>query len=911
MSLLSPSFFSRLIKSGYLLGSFFCLISTGLTAQYSSLVNEWDKAYGGSGWEDLHDMQETPDGGYILAGISTSPLSGDVSEASYGQGDFWVVKTDAQGEMEWDRRYGGSGMERPWSVKPTPDGGYIMGGWSNSDISGLKSDNSRGYDDYWVIKTDANGNPQWDRTYGGDTTDLMYALIPTSDGGYLMGGLSASNASFEKSDPRKGDFDIWIVKIDALGNIEWDRSYGGDGEDRLNHLAESPDGHFVLAGGTRSGVSGDLQAPLIGVKDAWLLKIDRNGGNILWQQRFGGTDEDEINTFGLTDDGGFILGCGSRSNTNLPYKSQDNRGIVDMWVVKTDALGNIEWERTLGGADLENCYSVKQNSIGHYLIGGFSGSDIGFDKEDILKGAFDFWLVYLDPNGNKLWDKTLGGDNRDVLENLFQTADGGYLLGGHSITDINGDKTQANRGLNDFWVIKTACNLTMDVPDVRVCANESFTLDAYDPSCLACEWQWNDNNADSIRALSVTATSTFAVTLTDAVGCARMDDDILVEVIPGPAIDLDDQQLCEGQSIMLDAGNTAQSYVWSTGAISSSIEVNTADTYSVTLTNTEGCTSEDQMTLSFTPAPVVDLGPDTSFCQGNSLFLNAGNPGASYQWSEPGNGQLLEVDQIGTYTLTVTDTNNCTAADTIAVNLYAAPQALDVQEVCDVNNNFYTVSFEISGGDLSTYSISPMSGNLMGNLFTSDPIPKEQAYSFSIDDIRACGPVVVNGTYDCACSTTAAVLDTEPQMICGNATAIIPQLNAAVLDANDVEQFLLHDGDANTIGNILSVGMRPEFSFGPGMSIGTVYYVTAIAANTDLNGTPDDNDGCFAQSIGVPIVFEELPEAIIEAQTDLLLSCSDGTLVLDGSLSIPPGELSFEWSTDNGQIVGSDDQPLL
>ena len=411
------------------LGCQFVLCALGLLVvgegNAQALNIAWDYDYGGIIWEDCNSVAETADGGFIMGGYTSSPPTpmSDISQATLDNGfpppdvgDYWVAKTDANGILQWDQRYGGNKQDRLWAIQQTSDGGYIIGGVSNSDAGVQKSGFNRGHEDYWILKTDANGNIEWEQTYGSDSIDYLYNLIPTSDGGYLMGGISRSDAGHEKTENHRGDFDLWIIKIDATGNILWDRTIGGTGEERLNEIQEAPDGHYLLGGSSASPADGmDILEPQIGGKDYWFIKIDSVAGNKLWEYRYGGADEDEVQSFTQTQDGGYLLGGGSRSGVSA-QKSEASQW-VDFWIVKINALGAIEWEQTFGGPELDNCYSVKQNSIGNYLLGGFSASGIGPDKSEANRGPVgteDFWLIYLAPDGTKLWDKTLGGSSRDV-----------------------------------------------------------------------------------------------------------------------------------------------------------------------------------------------------------------------------------------------------------------------------------------------------------------------------------------------------------------------------------------------------------------------------------------------------------------------------------------------------------------
>jgi len=868
-------------------------------------IPEWDRDFGGNNWEELNSIQQTSDEGYIMAGYSSSSANGDVSEATQGLGDFWLVRTDRDGNQLWDRRYGGNGEERPYSVKETSDGGFIVGGWSFSGASGDKTQASRGYFDYWVVKTDGLGNLEWNQTYGGDSTEFLYDLIQTSDGGYLIGGISMSGISGEKTGAGRGNFDYWVIKTDALGVIEWDATYGGSDEERLNTLLEDDDGHFILAGGSRSDIGGDVTTGLLGVKDFWMIKVDRLTGAMIWERRYGGTDEDEISSVVKTADGGYFLGGGSRSDQLPGMKTDNARGIVDMWVVKTDAAGNIEWDKTFGGTNLDNCYSVKQNSIGYYLVGGFSGSPAGGDKTEPPLGGWDFWLIYLDPNGNKLWDKTLGGSGNDVMENLFQTADGGYLMGGHSSSGVDGDKTSANKGLNDFWIIKTRCNLSVDFRDTVVCPNEPIVLNAYDPSCTDCRWIWDDNNTDSIRTISTPVDLTHRVTLTDGVGCARFDD-INITVNTPPSLDLgNDYSICEGETTTLDAGISSLDYQWSTLDTLQQIQVDTTGVYRLVVTDSNACTSEDSIRITVNPLPTVFLGNDSTICPNGDLLLDAGNAGARFRWSGNQNSQMLLVNNPGTYAVTVTDANDCSAADTIEIANYDLPLIQNVEAVCNANNTFYTLSFDIANGDTATHVVSGISGQLLNGKFVSDPIPKDALYSISVSDGRACDPEILQGTFNCECVSDAGQLNNNAVTICGASQVSIDPAVSTSLDTNDILQYVLHDGTALVLGNVLATNSQPVFSFMPGMNYGQTYHIAALVGNPTTSAQVDLNDGCLSTSNGVAVVFYDLPEAAIVPQGALVLTCNFPTLVLDGFSSQPVGMLSYLWQTQGeGNIMG-------
>ncbi len=627
----------------------------------------FDRGYGGIVWEECNFVLRTPDQGLFLAGLTSSPVSNDVSEPNRGIFDYWVLKTDSLANKIWDRRYGGNKEDRLWSADLTNDGGFILGGHSRSDISGEKSDSCRGSDDYWIIKTDSLGNIEWDKTYGGDSTDILFTVKQTLDGGFIMGGNSISGISGEKTDTSRGLFDWWIIKTDSIGNIEWQKTFGGDDNDRLNEIQLASDGGYYLGGGSKSTISGDITLPLTGVRDFFLAKLDADG-NEVWQRRYGGTNEDEINSFQKTLDGGFILGGGSRSEISGD-KTDFLRGIVDFWVIKTDADGNIEWDRTFGTEGLENLYSLQQNSVGHYLLGGFSGSDASFDKSEPGRGGWDFWLIYLDPFGNKFWDKTFGGPDNDVLVHLFQNKDGSYLLSGHSSSDVGEDKTAANYGFNDVWIIKTDCNLSVQInADTTICFGASLQLDTLDTYCPGCKYGWLDGPDSVSRVVAPDQQTKYYLLAYDSLGCTVWDT-ITVGVQTLPVIPLDaSYTICEGTSVSLDAGNPGYEYLWSTNDSSQVIQVDSQGLYQVEVTDPLGCTSSGEAIVNVIEVPKII---DTNFvCTNlNTAFRVelqiAGGDTSNYEITGS-SGLLLGTNFIssdipngGSFSFTIDDNSGC------------------------------------------------------------------------------------------------------------------------------------------------------------------------------------------------------------------------------------------------------------
>jgi hypothetical protein len=417
-------------------------------AQYK----QWDRRFGGGAYDTATSAQQTSDGGYVIAGFSRSLAGGDKSQESRGDFDFWMVKVDANGNKQWDRRFGGTAPDICSVVQQTPDGGYILGGTSASGIGGDKTEGSRGGFDYWIVKVDATGNKQWDRRFGGSANDNLTALRATPDGGYILAGFSASPAGGDKTHGSRGDSDYWIVKTDAQGRKQWDRTLGGSANDFCSAVQPTPDGGYLVGGYSWSNVGGDKTENSRGQSDYWIVKLDVRGRK-QWDRTFGGSGFDNMTDLQPTADGGYVLGGTSSSGANGD-KWEDTRGGSDYWLVKVRTNGTMQWNTRFGGTGADTLSALRQTADGGYILGGSSDSPAGGDKTEGTRGGQDFWIVKTDADGNKRWDRRFGGGDSDMLFGIQQTVDGGYFLAGQSDSPAGGDKTQGTRGDYDFWIVK-------------------------------------------------------------------------------------------------------------------------------------------------------------------------------------------------------------------------------------------------------------------------------------------------------------------------------------------------------------------------------------------------------------------------------------------------------------------------
>jgi hypothetical protein len=430
------------------------------------------KTMGGNYGDDFSSMWLINDGGLIVGGSSVSDVSGEKTGRKIGFDDFWLIKLDKMGKIQLDKTFGGSDDDYVTSLQQTSDGGYIIGGYSDSYISGDKTEDNRGLgSDYWVIKLDARGNKLWDKTIGGDRDDYLASIRQTPDGGYIIGGWSVSNISGEKTENSRGGGDFWIVKLDGNGNKLWDKTLGGSSDDELTSLELTNDGGYIMGGWSRSDASGEKTENGRGSWDYWVVKLD-SSGNKLWDKTFGGNDGDELNSIQQTSDGGYILGGTSISNIS-GEKTENSRGNNDYWVVKLDSSGNRIWDKTIGGKGLEWLNSVQQTIDTGYILGGNSDSNIWGEKSENSRGSYDYWVVKLNASGNLQWDRTIGGDKTDKCISVKETSGNSYVLGGSSYSGISGDKTEASKGNDrtDYWLVllnyKKAISLLNPSTDIQ------------------------------------------------------------------------------------------------------------------------------------------------------------------------------------------------------------------------------------------------------------------------------------------------------------------------------------------------------------------------------------------------------------------------------------------------------------
>ncbi|MDD4607051.1 MAG: T9SS type A sorting domain-containing protein [Patescibacteria group bacterium] len=346
----------------------------------------------------------------------------------------------AQTTIEWQRCYGGSNSDNGSSIQQTCDGGYIISGNSNSNDGDVSG--HHGITDCWIVKIDSLGSIEWQRCYGGSNRDYGSSIQQTCDGGYIISGNSNSNDGDVSGN--HGYTDCWIVKIDSLGSIEWQRCLGGSNIDEAFSVQQTHDKGYIVAGHTFSN-DGDVSGNH-GAYDLWMVKID-SLGSIEWQRCLGGSNHDYGSSIQQTRDGGYIISGSSNSNDG---DVSGNHGYTDCWIVKIDSLGLIEWQRCYGGSDIDKASSVQQTYDKGYIVAGYTFSNDGDVNGN--HGYTDYWLLKLNSSGSIEWQRCYGGSHSEFMQSIRQTTDNGYIVIGY--TGSNDGDVSGNHGHSDYWLLK-------------------------------------------------------------------------------------------------------------------------------------------------------------------------------------------------------------------------------------------------------------------------------------------------------------------------------------------------------------------------------------------------------------------------------------------------------------------------
>lgn len=588
-------------------------------AQEFNMVSQFK--IGGNSNDVAHDIICMTDGGYIIAGSSTSDISGDKDSIGYGSYDIWVVRVDSLGNKLDEIVLGGSGNDNIACMLKISSNRILIGGTSDSPISGTKSAINYGSSDYWVIiiNPDNFSDIISQQTFGANQDESLSKVLVTDNSEVILCGQSNSNASGIKSENVIGGDDFWIIKAnlinnDSIGEIIWENTIGGNGNEQLRDAVLLPNNKCMVGGYSNSDVSGDKNEPAMAF-DFWLVTLD-SLGEIVAQNTIGGDESDFLYRMSMDKNNHIIVGGSSYSNLSGD-KDENNfvSGQLDYWVLALDTSGIIQWQNTIKGDQTDNLYGdiiVMDNNS--YVIAGesFSGNTVGGDKDTPSYGVSDVWMLHLDQFGDIVGQYSIGGVSYEQLRTVKMDSIGNIIIGGSSSSDSTTLITENSfNESSDFWVVKfhidtLVCVLNPTITPagpINFCSGSNVLLNA--PVEAGWVYQWKKNGVDIAGATnsSYTATTTgnYQVQITNNT-CTEISDSLLVTRMQNPSatitnVDLSaTNNLCIDPSIKLKANSGAgYTYQWYkgasplAGATSQIYFAATPGNYKVKVTTVSGC----------------------------------------------------------------------------------------------------------------------------------------------------------------------------------------------------------------------------------------------------------------------------------------------------------------------------------
>lgn len=430
---------------------FLFLLSAKFYAQPSPL--NWSKNFGGAAYEHAQKIITTTDGGSILIG-STNSYDGDIEGIHFAT-DVWVIKLDSSGEKEWTKCLGGDGIDEGYDILELATGGYVLVGNSNSqngDVNGVHDV----FQDAWIVRMDEDGEIDWATSIGGNNVEYFYGLAQ-SGSNFIAVGLSCSNDEYISEG--QGACDIFIVNVDFAGAMGSYYKYGSAWNDRANSIAATPDGGFIIA--TEIGGDGGNVNETRGQTDIWLIKTDYSG-ELQWQKTLGGSAMDVPRRVKVLGDGSILL-CAESSSTDGDLS--ENNGLYDGWLVKLSATGTIQWQRSLGGPSYDGTFDAielsNQNivSVSEVYSPAVSGDLTPHGSTDIVLASHDI-------NGNLLWEAWYGGSSAERPHSIAKIDDERWIIAGESNSN-DGDIADP-KGNDDVFVFQ--------IGDQDIATNADFTL---------------------------------------------------------------------------------------------------------------------------------------------------------------------------------------------------------------------------------------------------------------------------------------------------------------------------------------------------------------------------------------------------------------------------------------------------
>lgn len=356
---------------------------------------KWEKSFGGSEDDEAKSIVQTKDGGFVIVGKTESKGA--------GKSDVWLIKLNAAGEIDWDKTFGGAKDDEGFSIINTKEGGFAFAGFTESV--------GKGSSDFLVVNLDFTGKELWNISYGGPKADNANKIIQCFDGNFIVIGSTKSRGA--------GSTDYWVIKTSGTDKLIWKKNYGGGKKDNPNSIIQMADSGFVVIGNSHSFST-------VG-SDAWLVKINKTG-RAKAKMNYGGNDYDVANSIIATEDGYVFAGA----------TMTETKGFFDIWIVGLNSNFEKTWTNQWGDKKDEKLEVIIETNDSCYVMAGYTQS--------YGAGGYDGWIIKLDKNGKKIWEKTIGGDKDDKIFDMIQTKDGSLVICGYTKSEGDGKK--------DFWVVK-------------------------------------------------------------------------------------------------------------------------------------------------------------------------------------------------------------------------------------------------------------------------------------------------------------------------------------------------------------------------------------------------------------------------------------------------------------------------
>lgn len=783
---------------------------------------EWQKTFGGIQGEYAHAMEATSDGGYIISGSTEGPDYGDIMgyHGNSSVGDFLVVKMDANGKVEWQKCLGGFNQETYSFIHQTADGGYIVAGSTASTDCNVKT---RSYSlDYWLVKLNAKGDIQWQKTFGGNKHEYAWGLTIAKDGGYIVAGHSESVDGDVTGN--HGDRDVWVIKTDPSGNLQWQRSLGGTAEDAALSTDATADGGCIVAGYTES-LNGDVTGNR-GKRDVWIVKLD-NTGKTEWQKNFGGSSNDVAWSVKTVPAGGYIVaGVTSSNDGDVTGNHWASGPFQDFWLLRLDASGGLLWQKCYGGQKNDNGYAVSTAPDGGFVIAGSSESADG--DAGCNGGYMDMLVIKTNSSGVLQWSKNLGGVSTEEAFAVQALNDGSVVVAGETCSsNVEGYHAAGSQNTcGDIWVIKLANpQAGMPPPKVAVLPANGIVCGSSPAVFTAAvtyggmnpQYQWTINgipagNNIAVLKATVQANDKIACFVSRSNGCepnaGSTSSPVTVQIVnpaaqPAITITADNTVLCDCTPVSFLASivnpDNAPQYQWKINGNATSFTGNTltgnnfkdGDMISCVYTGNASCVaggSIESNTITLKKAavanPTISIAtPTATVCPGTPVTITASTQNAGlnpvYQWKvngvNAGNGSnplvlasLADHDKI-TCSIQTDPLFNCTQATNavsntieILISSQANPTvsiAAASPTVCAGTTAAFTATALNAGGNPSyQWKINGLNAGNNSSNFSSSSIQN--------GDVVSC-TITVDPLFTCAVTSNALSNSINMQVVTG------------------------------------------------------------------------------------------------------------------------------------------------